>query len=195
MSSTTQIDPVGRIYAEALIELAEQQQQLDAVAEEAADLQSLIDSDADLMRLLSNPIIGRDAKQGIIERAFAGKSSDTLYRFLQVVGRKDRLADLPDILAAVDQMMAERRNELPVTAIVATELDAATADRVAAGIGEATGKNVTLTQDVDPSLLGGIKLRIGDQLIDASVATQLNRIEQQLIAAGREKARELSATA
>jgi len=64
-------------------------------------------------------------------------------------------------------------------------LDSETAKRVAEQIGQALGKGVTLTQRVDPALIGGLKIKIGDQLIDASVASQLRNMKNKMIAAGR----------
>lgn len=188
-SSSNASDSVGRVYAQALIELADDQQQLDAVAEEVQGLAALIESDADLQRLIENPILGRAQRSGMVQRLFEGKVSDLLYRFLQIVNRKDRLASLPRIAQAFAKFMAVRRNQIDVEAYVASPLDADTARRVADGIGQSLGKEVTLNQHVDESLIGGLKLRIGDQLVDGSVARQLQVIEQKLIVAGREKAR------
>lgn len=185
-------DAVGRVYAQALVELAEAENQLDAVAEEVADLSSMLDHDDDLARLIDNPIIETTARAGMVERLFSGKVSDLLYKFLRVVNQKDRLAALPSICAAFAGIVAEKRNQLDVEAYVAKPLDDATAGRVADGLGASLGKEINLVQHVDESLIGGLKLRIGDRMIDASVQSQLQRIEQQLIAAGREKARAAS---
>lgn len=180
---------VGRVYAQALVELAESEDQLDAVAEEVAGLSALLENDADLVRLIDNPIIQRSDRRGMVQRLFENKVSDLLYRFLQVVNQKDRLAALPSICRAFASFMAEKRNELDVDAYVAQPMDDATAARVADGLGASLGKKVNLIQHVDESLIGGLKLRIGDRLIDASVQSQLQRMEQKLIAAGRERAR------
>ncbi|MEM7625155.1 MAG: ATP synthase F1 subunit delta [Planctomycetota bacterium] len=188
-STANTTDAVGRVYAQALVELAETEGQLDAVAEEVADLAALLESDTDLQRLIDNPIIDRGARAGMVERLFEGKVSGLLYKFLRVVNQKDRLAALPGICAAFNTMMAKRRNQLDVDAYVAQPMDGATASRVADGLGSSLGKQVNLVQHVDESLIGGLKLRIGDRMIDASVQSQLQRLEQQLIAAGREKAR------
>lgn len=188
-SSSTASDSVGRVYAQALIELAEGQQQLDGLAEETQGLAELIKSQPDLRRLIENPILDRSQRTEMVQRLFEGKVSDLLYRFLQTVNKKDRLADLPGVAAAFASFMAERRNEIEVQAFVATPMDDTTARRVSDGLGQSLGKQVTLKQHIDESLIGGLKLRIGDQLVDASVARQLKAIEQQLITAGREKAR------
>jgi F-type H+-transporting ATPase subunit delta len=188
----TESTPVSRVYAEALIELAESQGQLDAVAEEAEQLAQLIRDEPGTMRLFAHPTLGREKKQKILHQAFDGKVSDLMFRFLQVVNQKDRLAELPSILSAVQSRMAERRGELKVVVTVAQPLSEDVADRVASGIGSSTGKQVKLEQHVDESLIGGLTVRVGDRLIDASVARQLQKIEQQLITAGRSRAREAS---
>ncbi|MEO0515068.1 MAG: ATP synthase F1 subunit delta [Planctomycetota bacterium] len=188
-SSASAHDSVGRLYAQALMELSLEQQQLDTVAQELKDLCELVESDADLRRLITNPILGGSQRSEMLQRLFEGRISDLLYRFLQTINRKNRLAALPAIGSAFVTLLAAHRNEIEVEAHVASPMDAGTADRVAAGLGSTLGKQVTLTQHVDPSLIGGLKLRIGDRLLDASVQSQLRSIEQQLIAVGREKAR------
>ena len=192
---TDSTDSVTRVYARSLLELAEAENQLPTVAEEVEQLRALIADDADLRRLITNPILGRSDRAGMIERLFQGQVSDLTYRFLQVVNAKDRLAVLPGIAEAFGRLVAEQRNEVVVQTFVAQEMDAETKDRVSRDLGEAMGKTVTLEQHVDPSLIGGIKLRLGDRLIDASVAGQLRRMEQQLVKAGRERARAQTAAA
>lgn len=193
MPATT-TDAIGRVYAKALIDLAEKDNQLDSVAEEMADLGALLDSNADLVRLIENPILERTQRSGMVERLFSGKVSDLLYRFLQVVNQKDRLAALPTICAAFEAMMAKKRNQIDVDAYVAKPMDDATAARVSEGLGQSLGKQVNLRQHVNEALIGGLKLRIGDRMIDASVQSQLKRIEQQLIKTGRENARATAAS-
>jgi ATP synthase F1 delta subunit len=181
--------PVGEVYAKALIELALEQDKLDPVAEQAAQLQELVQTDADLHRLITHPILSREQLAGVLERVFEGRLDPLLYNFIQTVNRKDRLSALPSILQSFARRLAEHRNQITVETHVARPLDDATADRVARGLGESLDKQVTLDQRVDPSLIGGLRLRIGDRLLDASVARQLRVIEQQLITVGRERAR------
>jgi F-type H+-transporting ATPase subunit delta len=195
LRSDAAVTPLGEVYAAALTELALQHQKLDAVARQADGLRELIGQNPDFRRLIANPILDRGQRTGMLQRLFEGRLDDLLYRFLQTVNRKDRLAALPSILAAFDQQVAEHRNQLTVRAHVARPLDDATAGRVADGLGAALGKTVTLQQTLDPSLIGGLRLRIGDQLLDASVASQLERYKRQLIAAGRERARRQAAEA
>lgn len=190
---SNQIDPVSRVYAQALLEMAAEAGQLDEVGEEMAQLSDLLEHSADLQRLIANPVIGRSQRTEMVGRLFKSQLTDLLYRFVQVVNHKGRLAALPGIASAFALLLAEHRGEVTVEAQVAQRMDDATARRVASSLSASLGKKITLQQSVDKSLLGGLRLRIGDQLIDASVLRQLQRMETQLKDAGRERARELTA--
>jgi len=183
--SELKTDTVGRVYAQALIELAQEQGQVDAVAQEVQDLMPLVSEGGELHRLLTNPAIGDTERGEIVKRVFAGKISPLLYKLLRVMGDKGRLGSLPQVAAGYLLAVAKERGQVEVQAFVATELDAAAAKQVADQIGQALGKTVSLTQKVDPSLIGGLKIKVGDRLIDASVASQLRNMKNKMIAAGR----------
>ncbi len=187
--ATEQTDAVSRVYAQALLSLAKQNNDLDGIAQEVSDLGQLLTDNADLGKLVSSPVIADAKRRDMIQRLFEGKTSDTVYKFIQVLSRKGRLAALPGVCTAFAGLVAQERGQIDVEATVAQELDADTAARVARDLGEAMNKTVNLQQTVDASLIGGMRLRIGDRLIDASVATRLKNAANRLAAAGREKAR------
>ncbi len=182
-----------RTYAQALLSLAEEAGQLDAIAEEIAAVAQLMRTHAQLSRLLSSPLIGTRERGGSIERLFKGRVSDVFHRFLQVLNRKGRLGELPGIASAFATLLQQKRGIVEVDAYVAAPLDAAAQARVTEGLGQALGKTVLLQQHVDDTLIGGLKVRVEDQLIDATVATQLRLIRDKLIAAGRAKSRAAAA--
>jgi len=181
-------DQVGRVYAQALLELA--QDQADALADEAGELLALIGREPELSRLLSSRTLNASQRTDLVEKLFKGKLSDVLYRFLQVVNRKDRLDALPGILVAYRQLAAGARGEIDVDVFVAELLGDEDGRHVADSIGAAVSKKAHLHQHVDPELIGGLKVRVGDRLIDGSVATQLKLMKRKLVDAGREKARQ-----
>ncbi|MEM9021972.1 MAG: ATP synthase F1 subunit delta [Planctomycetota bacterium] len=178
-------DAVGRVYAEALLEFAGEAGEADAVADEAEQLLSIMAEGGDLHQLISNPAIGDQDRKQIIKNTFEGKVSDLLFRFLCVVADKGRLASLSSIFAGYLLAVAEQQGRIEVEAYVAAPLDEATASGVADKIGAHLGKQVTLRQHVDASLIGGLKLKIGDRLIDASVASQLRNMRNKMTAAAR----------
>lgn len=182
-------DAVGRVYAQALLDLARSAGAMDAVAEEADDLLALLRGEADLAKLLSSRTLNTAERSELVERLFKGKVSDVLYRFLQVVNRKDRLNALAGILTAYGTLVADARGEMDVDVYVAQALTDEAGRGVAESIGQAVGKRVHLNQHIDPELIGGLKVRVGDRLIDGSVATQLKIMKRKLVEAGREQAR------
>ncbi len=186
-------NPVDRVYAQSLIELAEEAGTLAEAADEAAQLSDLLASDTELQAIFASRVVSDQARAGVIDRMFKGRVSDVTWRFLQVVNRKGRSANLPGILATVGKLMDERSGKVQAHVTAAQAMDAGQLDSIAAALGASMGKQVEVTQSVDASLLGGVVVQVGDKLIDGSVATKLNSIKQQLVNAGREKARQLTA--
>ena len=193
--ATTQTNQVGRVYADALVELAQKHDQLDEVADECGQLDTLLRDQPQLATLLANPAITSGQRVELVERVFQGKVSDTLFKFLSVMARKGRLNQLPAVFASVRAQVADIRGEVEVDAWTAREMDDdlrnSVRDRVAAALG---GKTVTLKEHVDPSLLGGLKLRVGDRLLDGTAATRLRLLRRDLVAAGSTAAREAAAS-
>ncbi len=196
-------DSVSRVYSQALLELAQAAEksgaegqaggqaggQADALAAEAGELLGLLGREPDLDRLLSSRALNSSQRKSVVERLFKGKISDVLYRFIQVVNRKDRLGSLAGILVAYRGLVSEARGELGVDVYVAEALSDEASRGVAESIGSAMGKQVQLRQHIDPELIGGLKVRVGDRLIDGSVVTQLRIMKRKLVEAGRERAR------
>ena len=177
------------VYAQALLDLAEQAEQRDDVRQEMDEIAVLLDGEPELANLLASRVLSAADRSGCIERVFSGQVSDLSYRFLQVVNNKDRLADLAGIIRAFGRLVDQKRGLVDVDAYVASEMDESQARRVAVELGMVLGGEVVLQQHVDTRLIGGLKLRVGDRLIDASVATQLRRMKEKMLAAGRGRAR------
>jgi F-type H+-transporting ATPase subunit delta len=190
-------DSVSRVYAQALLELAQADGaggtsggQAEAIAEEAGVLLELLGAEPQLTVLLTSRALNASQRRSVVERLFQGRVSDVLYRFLQVVNRKGRLGALAGILDTYRGLVAEARGELGVDVFVSEALSGDASRGVAESIGNAMDKRVLLRQHVDPDLIGGLKVRVGDRLIDGSVATQLRIMKRKLVDAGRERARQ-----
>lgn len=177
------------LYGGALVEMASEGSQLDSIAEEVASLGELLAGDADLSRLLGSRIIPVEQRAASLQRIFKGNVSDLLYRFLQVVNKKNRMPELSGIIRAFGKLYAQAQGVIEVDAFVAKEMSKSKLNDIAKRIGTAIGKKVVPHQRVEESLIGGLKLRVGDQLIDGSVITQLKLMRQRMIEAGRERAR------
>jgi len=188
-------DAVAKTYARAWFELALQHGQVDEAGDEAQQLATLFDENAELRLLFETPAIDVDARAGVIERLFNDRVSDLTARFLRVVNRNGRSNRLPSILQAFRQQVDAHHGIVAATATVADELPPDRLDAIASGLGQSLGgKTVRLEQHVDQAVIGGLRLRVGDQLLDASVATQLRNIEAKLKEEGRERARQKAAS-
>jgi len=197
MHETTADNPVAaasavaQVYARSLYELAVDAggKVVDEVGEELSQVVGLMREQRELELLLTNPAINADRRRQSIASIFQGRVSDLTYRFLQVVNEKRRLAELPGIARAYDQIVKAERGEIDVDVYAASELDDKQVKRIGQRIGELVGRTAIVHPHVNESMIGGLKVRVGDRLIDASVATQLQNLKRRMLARGREIAR------
>ena len=165
-------------YATALYELADEQKALDQVAGDLANLKTAIAENADLQRLIASPLVPRDqqakAVLAIVEKMGV---SDLTRRFVGTVARNRRLFRLPAIIDAYTALLAEHRGEVTATVTSAKPLSAPQAESVNAALRAAVGRKVAVLLHVDPALLGGLKVKVGSRLIDASLASKLQRLQ------------------
>ena len=190
--SKNQLKAVGsveRVYAGALLDMAKQAGQLDEVADELKQLGQLLEAQPDLLRLMSSQVLSSQARSRSVEAIFQGRVSDLVYRFLQVVNEKGRLDVLPGIIQAYVKLLDEHQGVMEADVFVAQRLSESDVQSVSTAIGKMVGKNIVLHQYLEPGLIGGLKIRVGDQLIDGSVATGLRLMRRQLVETGRAKAR------
>jgi len=183
------VGSVERVYAGALLDMAKQADQLDEVADELEQLGQLLEAQPDLLRLMSSQVLSSQARRRSLEAIFQGRVCDLTYRFLQVVNQKGRLDVLPGIIRAYAKLLDEHQGVVEADVFVAERLSESDAQSVSAAIGKRVGKDVVLHQYIEPGLIGGLKIRVGDQLIDGSVATGLRRMRRRLVETGRAKAR------
>jgi len=169
---------LGTVYAKALLGAAQQAGQADRVLEELESLESDVFKKMPALRLtLTSPRVAEDEKLALLDRAFAGKMSGVLLNFLKVTARHDRLNCLPDVLRSLRQLVNDAAGKVSVTVRSAYPLSNPLRNRIATRLGEVLKKQVTLDVEVDPDLLGGLVVRIGDTVYDGSVAASLQRMK------------------
>lgn len=182
-------DVVEQTYARALLDLAHSEGQQDAVGQELRDLQELLGTHPRLLDLLGSKVIPVSERLAVVERVFHGQVSDLLYRFLRTACRKDRLDVLPGVIDAYFTLLDEMHGIVHAEVHVAKPLSNDQSTQVAAAVGRMVGRRVQLRQVVNPQMIGGLKIRVGDRLIDGSVTTRLKLMRDNLIAVGDHKAR------
>lgn len=179
-SQTEKQSGVALVYAEALHQLAEARGASDEVLDELRWIASQIEEQPALQRFVESPMIDTGDRAGSLDRMFRGKLSDTTVDGLQVINRKGRLAALPQIARAYADRHRELRGKVDVEVVTAIEVSEATKERIAQALRDYTGSEPDMTLRVDPSLIGGIVLRLGDEKADASVKSKIQIVRRLL---------------
>jgi F-type H+-transporting ATPase subunit delta len=188
MPTTQNIDEIASVYASSLLEVCDKEGGVGLAESCAAELLSLaevIRGDKRFVEFLKTPIIGNKARQAALEKAVKGRVSDLVYRFVMVIAAHGRAGRIADIADAFDGLLQSRLGRVEVDMFTVT--GQASPDVVATvkgGVKEAYGKDAVIHQYADPNKIGGVKLRIGDQLIDGSVETQLRNMRDAVAARG-----------
>ena len=175
-SDAAQSSLSGR-YASALFGLARDEKQIDAVSRSLEALSAALAESPDLQRLVSSPLIKRSDAEATVAALVPALSLDPLTaNFVRVLARNGRLTALAGIIAEVRRLAAAHRGETTAQVTTAHPLDD---DQVAAlktQLAARAGRDVAIDARVDPSILGGIVVRLGSQMIDASIRTKLNTL-------------------
>ena len=169
-------------YAAALYSAATEADCLREVDADLAEIAAEVTENADLARALRNPAVPRDAKARVLAE-ISKQSNPLIGRFLVVLLDHRRLSALLEIQTAFADRARLEQNELAVELTTAVAIDDKTADTVAKQLADATGLVVTMDRTVDPSIIGGVVLRVRDRLVDASVRRRLDLLGRDLRAA------------
>jgi F-type H+-transporting ATPase subunit delta len=174
---------VARVYAEALLNAADKQGQSDEVVETLDSLiRDLFHAEPQLEVFLSSSAIGRERKAQVINGVFENKASVLFVDFLKVLNEHERLILLRPILAAAKELADERAKRIRVQVRSAVPLMSDQENRLRQQLRETLKLDPVMQTAVDPELLGGVVVRVGDWLYDASVRARLESIRNQLIA-------------
>ncbi|WP_288412021.1 F0F1 ATP synthase subunit delta [uncultured Sphingomonas sp.] len=168
---------LGGRYATALFDLARQQGQLTAVESSLKTVSTAMGESADLAALVKSPLVGRDDAARAIAALVPVLGLDPLTaNFLGVLAQNRRLGDLPAIIRAFRDLAARSRGETNAEVVSAHPLDQAQVDALKQQLRHRVGREVAIDLKVDPSLLGGLVVKIGSQMIDSSIKTRLNTL-------------------
>jgi F-type H+-transporting ATPase subunit delta len=184
---TAHTDALAQVYARSLYELADEAGGRDKIVEVAQELEQtceLARADRTFAGFLASPIINRARRGAALRRIFHGNVTDLVLRFLLVLNNRGRLRHLETIDDAFDQLVHEAFDRVEVDVFTPGPLDRGQIDALKQRIGAALGKEPVLYTYTDRTMIGGLKLRIGDQLVDGSVSSRLRRLRQSLLSGG-----------
>lgn len=181
MASAQDEQQIATRYVTALFDLAQAQSKQDVVASELQYLATLMVESADFRNLCNSPAISVANKaEAVAALCKQAKASDLTAQFVGVLAQNQRLAVLPQIAEQFQLALRNSRNEVVAIVESASPLDAAVEKELVQNLSQYTGKKVILQQVQKPEVLGGLRVRIGGMLIDASLAGKLDRLARTL---------------
>ena len=169
---------VGDRYAQALFDLALETGRLDAVRADIVSLKTAWTESADLRRLARSPLISADDQgKGLVAVATKAKFEKTTANFLGLLAQNGRAKDLLAVIAGFEARYAKHAGIVAAEVVSAQPLDAKQLAAIKTALNKSLGKAPELTARVDPSILGGLKVKVGSKLFDASLKTKLDQMK------------------
>ena len=172
---------VSKTYRQALFELALEQNALEQILEEEAFVKEVFAENEDLVTLLNHPKISKDEKIQVVENIFKGKISDTMVGFLVTVVTKERYDELNNIFQYLEEKVKEYKNIGVVSVTTAVKLTEEQKVQLTNRLLEVTSfKQLEFNYEVNPDIIGGMILRIGDRVVDSSIRTEIDQMAKSL---------------
>jgi F-type H+-transporting ATPase subunit delta len=173
------VEQIARVYADALFGVAKDRGKLDAIREQLGQVADAIAGNHDLQVFFFSPYFSSAEKRDGIARAVSGAEPE-LINFLELLAEKHRMPAIFRIRRRFDELWAVENKRLEVRLTSAVELDPAIVERVGAELERQTGHRIDLESSVDEDILGGLVLRVGNMVLDASVRNKLERLRRQV---------------
>lgn len=183
---------VGRLYAGALLELAEKDSVAESVLEELAGIEEVLDRDPKVEGALSSPLVDTDLRRKMVETTFRGRASDLVVNTLQVMNQKGRLGLLRALIAGYRLEFEALRGITEVDVVVAEPLSDEQRARAQKTAEDWTGGKVRLVEIVDPEIIGGMIFRAGDRKLNRSVSRELDIMAGRLLERASEQIQNLT---
>jgi len=172
----------ARVYAEALFAAGEDKGKIDQLQEQLGQFADAVDGDRELQIFLFSPYLSSNEKVEGLKRAVTGAEPE-FTNFLELLVEKGRMPELFRIRREFDELWKKAHQRLDVTVTSAIELDPGVVGKIGEEVERQTGEKVELTSRVDSEILGGIVLRVGNMVLDASIRTRLDKLRKSVASA------------
>ena len=173
------MEEIAEVYARALFEVAKESDVLDRVHDELGEFADALAADRNLQVFLFSPYFSSEEKKDGVSRIVSDADERTV-NFLELLAERHRMPVLFRIRRGFDAMWAEENKLLPVTVTSAVELDEELVSSIGERIEEQTGRRVELSSNIDPDVLGGLQVRVGNMVLDATVRNRLEQLRKQV---------------
>jgi len=176
------VQEIADVYARSLFEVAQEHDVLDRVHGELDEFADALAENRDLQVFFFSPYFSSEEKKEAIPKLVDG-ADERFVRFLELLAERHRMPVLFRIRRELDELWAEENRLLPVTITSAVELDDKVVKKVQKEIEEQTGRRTELTTEVDPDVLGGLAMRVGNLVMDGTVRARLDRLRREVATA------------
>jgi len=173
------VEEIAEVYARSLFEVASERDLLDVVREQLGQFTDALNDERDLAVFFFSPYFSTEEKKQALSKTIED-AEPTFMSFLEALVERHRMPAVFRIRARYDALWDEAHQRLPVEVTSAVELDEDTVKAIGDQISEQTGQNVELSSHVDSDILGGIVLRVGNFILDASIRNRLNQLRKQV---------------
>lgn len=173
------MEEIAQVYARSLFEVASERDVVEEVREHLGQFADALDSNRELAVFFFSPYFSTQEKKDGLDRAIED-AEPTFLNFLQALLERHRMPAIFRIRADYESLWREENKLIPVQVTSAVSLDEATVTSIGDRISEHTGNEIEMTTAVDPELLGGIVLRVGNFILDASIRNRLNQLRKQV---------------
>ena len=176
------MEEIATVYARSLFEVAQERDALDDVREQIGQVADALDETRDLQVFFFSPYFSSEEKKDGLGKVLEG-ANPAILNFFELLVEKHRMPALFRIRRTYDQLWEHENKLLPVEITSAIELDEEIAQRIGDQIGQQTGQRVELTKTVDPDIIGGLVLRVGNSILDASIRNRLENLRKNVATA------------
>jgi F-type H+-transporting ATPase subunit delta len=176
------MEEIARVYADALFEVARERDELDSIHDQLGEFTDALNESHDMRVFLFSPYFSSAEKREGIAKAISGADQE-LVNFLELLAEKHRMPAIFRIRDRFDQLWAEAKRRLEVTLTSAIELDRSIVEKVGEEVERQTDRKIDLVNEVDPEILGGIVLQVGNMVLDASLHSRLERLRKEVATA------------
>jgi F-type H+-transporting ATPase subunit delta len=176
------VEEISRVYADALFRAAKEDDKLDVIREQLGQFADAVSEDRELQLFLFSPYFSSAEKRDGLRSAISGAEPE-LVNFLELLAEKHRMPAIFRIRHRFEDLWAEANRRLEVSLVSAVELDSGVVEHVGQEIERQTDRTIELRSEVDPEILGGLVLRVGNMVLDASVRSKLERLRKEVAAA------------
>jgi ATP synthase F1 delta subunit len=173
------MEEIAAVYARSLFEVAKEQNKLDSIREQLGEFADALDGSRELQVFFFSPYFSTVEKQDGLDRAVSD-ADPILVNFLKLLIENHRMPVIFRVRRGFDELWLKENKRLPVQVTSAVTLDSATVDQIGARIAEQTGQKIDITSTVEPDILGGLVIRVGNSILDASIRNRLEQLRKQV---------------